>query len=328
MKRKAPDEETESVQSLVNHLSHHAKSAYLSHSILSIELYAVRPVPGDRDNGLVAEFCDIDDIDCAKRQVCAFLDTHTYVACIAIEYSSGGSPLSLASPEHKEALTMEDGYRLPVDIHMRHIASVAASTTFGSTANIRDLHNLARRDQLAELQELVPYFHVNRISRGKTLLHIAVIHGHTRIIGWLLQQPGIEIDATDDTGATAFLWAAYELSVSSMILLHRYGASLLAADRNGRYALFEVVCMATKDNMDEVRACLAFLGEHMPLVPQGRRLSQAYETKESVQQELRFMGRRIRDKVFEYVYARCTVRVLADLVVQYWEGDLSLLEIP
>jgi hypothetical protein len=329
MKRKAPEEKEESAQSLVNHLSYDANSHHYYHSIQSIELYAAQCHPRNRDSGLVAEFREFRDIDCTKREVCTFLDTHTYVACIAIKYTVGRPLYQVSSPEAVTILTLDDGYQLSVDSEVCHVRTVPASSAFGTAATIRDLRDLVVRNKMTELQELVPkYFDVNTRSNGKTMLHTATILGHTRVIEWLVQQPGIEIDATDDTGATAFLWAAYCLSPNNMALLHRHGAFASAVDNWAFTALHEVVRMTMEHNMNEAKACLAFLGDHMPLVAGSRSLCPASSVKETVKQELYLVGRRVRDRVLGYVCGHCPVRVLADIIMQYWEGDISFLRIP
>jgi hypothetical protein len=253
------------------------------------------------------------------------------VAWIVIEYGLG-IPLSSTTPsEEARALRMDDGYQLSMNSDMCHIRSVPASSMFGSTVNIEGLHDLVRRGEMSKLQEVVPrHFHVSTRWEGATMLHIAAIRRQTEITKWLVQQPGIEIDATDLSGSTAFLWAANEMSVGDMVLLHRHGASLLAVDRNGNSALHEVVRNARKHNMDEFRACLVFLCDRVPLsLPRaGRSLSPTYEAREAVKQELSLVGRRIRDTVSGYLYEWCPVRALASIIVQYWESELSLLDIP
>jgi hypothetical protein len=114
-----------------------------------------------------------------------------------------------------------------------------------------------------------------------------------------------------------------------MMLLHRNGASPLAVDRWGRSALHEVVRVATDSTMDRVRACLAFLGDLMPLsVASDDVLLIRYGSsgRDTVQRELHLMGRRVRDKVFKHI-CDCTISVIAELIVQYWEdNEFSLLD--
>jgi hypothetical protein len=335
MKRKRPEEKAESAQSIVGHLSYHALGKDKFHTILWVKLFAAQndELPC---RVLIAEFWDFRNTERTKRAICDFLDTNGYVVCVLIEYgknsASDGSPVIDSASAEPGVLTMEDGYCLTVNDDMQHSITVPAQSRFWPSVDMEQVHEFIRRGQIDKLKEVVPkHFHVNTGGFGHTMLQIAAVNGHAGVMEWLLQQPGIEIDAIDYVGATAFLWAAYMLSVDSMTLLYRSGASPLAKDEKGRSAFHDVVRGSWRYDISKIRACLAFLGDHalLSLVLEGPPLYSHLDrsdNSEAIKQEFRLMGRRVRDKVFEYLCDRI-VSVLADIVLQYWEDDaFTLLE--
>lgn len=74
---------------------------------------------------------------------------------------------------------------------------------------------------------------------GKRPIHYAISYtGRTQLLEYLLQVPGIEIDAFDTCGNTALMYAAYRGYIDACCLLIRYGASYtLKSKLDGKNAL-------------------------------------------------------------------------------------------
>jgi ankyrin repeat protein len=161
---------------------------------------------------------------------------------------------------------MDDGSLLSVDKDGCHIRVVMPHCEYPifPPVYMKEVFDLVRDDKLDELQAIVPkYFHVNQGYDGVPMLHAAV-HG-LKIIDWLTRQPGIALDAVDADGGTALSWAAYNLSIDSMMLLHRRGASLAVVDDLNDSVFHELIRGTLDSNVNRLGACLAFLGDHAPL---------------------------------------------------------------
>jgi ankyrin repeat protein len=194
-----------------------------------------------------------------------------------------------------------------------------------------DVHNLIWNDKLDELQALVPtHVHINQGFDGKTMLHEAVLRRNTRIVEWLVRQPGIQIDAVDRYGASPFMCAARLLSVDMMRVLHHHGASTDTADRWGLNAFHEVARAATKRDLDTFYACITLMRTCVPLCVTTEAwtyvmsVANPDDATPEIKRAFHLLGQYIHDEMTLLVQAWCPIRVLADLIMQYWLEDYSI----
>ena len=78
---------------------------------------------------------------------------------------------------------------------------------------------------------------VNASDVGKTALMLAASNGHVGVVDRLLQEDGIDVNATDNDGKTALMWAAGEGRVEVVKALLAARADVNLADRDGKTAL-------------------------------------------------------------------------------------------
>jgi tetratricopeptide (TPR) repeat protein len=115
----------------------------------------------------------------------------------------------------------------------RNSSSGAAAASRGDTPGRRWL-DAARAGHLGLLQRLLPSFPELWAHRGPglghTALHWAAARDDSAMLKWLLVQPGADVGACNNVGATALHAAAGNDAVASLQVLTAAGADLLARD--------------------------------------------------------------------------------------------------
>jgi hypothetical protein len=316
----------EAPQDVIRRLSTEALSVVgrVNYRLVAVYIYVGLPRKDNPHLDIIAEYWDFRNLKAAKRVICAFLDSHTYVSCIEIEYQcSKGSNGSLY-------LNMVDGSFLYVDRRGRHVITI--DTLDVCPVRMHDVHSLVFSDRLDEIRKWVPeHVHINQGYNGMTMLHEAIRSGSTKVVTWLVQQPGIAINAANRTGVSPFMLAARSLNVEAMRVLHRHGAIIYTEDGSQDNAFRMIVRSVDGYIPDRFDTCLSFLGDHMPLSlmvsnPSPLTCLRAGEQEEIcdlVKGDFYTMCCRVRDNVFDIVNSMCNVRVLANIIVGYWqEWDL------
>eukprot|EP01138_Halocafeteria_seosinensis_P002136 gb/GECG01002186.1/.p1 GENE.gb/GECG01002186.1/~~gb/GECG01002186.1/.p1 ORF type:complete len:721 (+),score=81.99 gb/GECG01002186.1/:1-2163(+) len=103
----------------------------------------------------------------------------------------------------------------------------------------KELFNAAAAGRIQELSNLFKRgvnLAVAKADDGRTPLHVAAKKGHVRAVRWLVNA-SVPLQAVDDYGATAFLLSVVSGRTLVAIELHKHGANLDDADRNGYNAL-------------------------------------------------------------------------------------------
>ncbi|KAK6008949.1 ankyrin repeat protein [Ostertagia ostertagi] len=96
-----------------------------------------------------------------------------------------------------------------------------------------------------------------RDPRGRTALHLASWRGHYQCVEYLIEK-GVELEAADENGATALMYAVKEASSVHIVeyLLHN-GADVSKKDRNNNTALHHC-CLSKSEECGKARVGESF----------------------------------------------------------------------
>jgi hypothetical protein len=282
----------------------------------------------DHGSRIIAEYWDFRDLEAVKHSICDFLAAHTCVTHIEIRYDTGHAFWRQTGSVH---LTMADGSRLRVDQKGRHVMGVDAPDVPPCRVHTKGVQDLISKGRLNELRKFVPkYVHNSRGIDGTTMVHQAIRSWNSKVLEWLVQQPGTVINAIDRKLESAFTLAVRLLNIDGMKTLWRHGAIVYTGDDSQRTNVFHIVISAVQDVVPaQLYECVSFLGDHVPL---------SFMISPPKRPPLRCFGRsvdeitpglvkgffyevalRVRQEVLTIVYQKCVVRALADIVMGYWQ---------
>uniref|UniRef100_A0A0N4VZB8 ANK_REP_REGION domain-containing protein n=1 Tax=Haemonchus placei TaxID=6290 RepID=A0A0N4VZB8_HAEPC len=122
---------------------------------------------------------------------------------------------------------------------------------FFSSSEIRELIRNKTPEFVEDLRE--PKLVSSRDPRGRTALHLASWRGHYQCVEYLMEK-GVELEAADDEGATALMYAVKEAnSVHIVEYLLNSGADVSRKDCNNNTALHHC-CLSKNEDCGKVLA--------------------------------------------------------------------------